>query len=236
MVRLIPARRITIWGRGLALLNHQSTAPSRRNSDVQRQGHMQFLGSMHLGPGKRLQFFRESFYWPQVEHLQLRAAGHNNSRSVLWQPPRRYWCEDEPAPLGISKRSDRYLCSLLMHRARTVIYRIRDASILRALGLNQLIERRGVNRAAVALAHKMARVAQAVPVREEVYQATRLKVAPLRKDGWLRQTAQCPITQNRPPADLRGTRHPDAAVVTRESGANFHQGWEAPAFVNKPNI
>lgn len=71
----------------------------------------------------------------------------------------------------ISKRGDRYLRTLLIHGARAVIYRVKDASSRRALWLKQLIERRGINRATVALANKMARIAWALLARGEVYRA-----------------------------------------------------------------
>ena len=59
----------------------------------------------------------------------------------------------------------------MIHGARAVIYRVKDATSPRALWLEQLIERRGVNRAIVALANKMARIAWAILARGEVYRA-----------------------------------------------------------------
>ena len=61
--------------------------------------------------------------------------------------------------------------SLNRHGARAVVYRVKDASSRRALWLKQLIERRGVNRATVALANKMARVAWVLLARGGVYRA-----------------------------------------------------------------
>ena len=59
--------------------------------------------------------------------------------------------------------------TLLIHGARAVIYRVKDETSSRALWLKQLIERRGINRATVALANKMARIAWALLARCEVY-------------------------------------------------------------------
>lgn len=85
--------------------------------------------------------------------------------------PRQHSSGGKPTLLGISKRGDRYLRTLLIHGARAVIYRVKDASSRRALWLKQLIERRGINRATVALANKMARIAWALLARGEVYRA-----------------------------------------------------------------
>jgi transposase len=98
----------------------------------------------------------------------------NNGRQVaawLGLVPRQHSSGGRPTLLGISKRGDRYLRTLLIHGARAVIYRVKDATSPRAQWLKQLIERRGVNRATVALANKMARIAWAMLARGEVYRA-----------------------------------------------------------------
>jgi transposase len=75
--------------------------------------------------------------------------------------------------LGISKRGDRYLRSLLIHGARTVIYHIRRR--LQAgqpggnLWVEQLLQRCHPNEVAVALANKMARIAWVLMVRKETW-------------------------------------------------------------------
>ncbi len=77
--------------------------------------------------------------------------------------------------LGISKRGDGYLRSLLIHGARAVIHHIRRRLKAGQPGGNrwveQLLQRCHVNEAAVALANKMARIAWVVAAREESYQA-----------------------------------------------------------------
>lgn len=63
--------------------------------------------------------------------------------------------------LGIRKRGDRDLRTLLMHGARAVVYRWKDTlnPSPRARWRQQLIARRGSNCATVALANKIARSA-----------------------------------------------------------------------------
>lgn len=70
---------------------------------------------------------------------------------------------------GISKRGDSYLRSLLIHGARSVLQqasRKQDALSRWAVSVQQ---RRGYNKAVVALANKLARIAWAVVVRGEAY-------------------------------------------------------------------
>ncbi|HYQ71432.1 MAG TPA: IS110 family transposase [Gammaproteobacteria bacterium] len=75
--------------------------------------------------------------------------------------------------LGISKRGDGYLRSLLIHGARAVIHHIRRRLKAGRPGGNpwieQLLLRCHVNEVAVALANKMARTAWVLLVRNETY-------------------------------------------------------------------
>jgi len=75
--------------------------------------------------------------------------------------------------LGISKRGDGYLRSLLIHGARAVIHHIRRRLKAGKPGGNpwveQLLQRCHVNEAAVALANKMARTAWVLLARKETY-------------------------------------------------------------------
>jgi transposase len=77
--------------------------------------------------------------------------------------------------LGISKRGDAYLRSLLIHGARAVIYHIRRRLKAGKPGahpwVEQLLQRCHVNEVAVALANKMARTAWVLVSRQEVYKA-----------------------------------------------------------------
>jgi transposase len=71
---------------------------------------------------------------------------------------------------GISKRGDGYLRRLLVHGARTVVrwQKVRDPA---SAWLGNLLTRRPVNVATVALANKNARIAWALMIRDETFQA-----------------------------------------------------------------
>lgn len=70
---------------------------------------------------------------------------------------------------GISKRGDTYLRTLLIHGARSVLRYAVGKTDARSHWLRQLIERRGYNRAAVALANKNARVIQVLLSSEDCF-------------------------------------------------------------------
>jgi transposase len=70
---------------------------------------------------------------------------------------------------AISKRGDPYVRTLLIHGARSVIAHQRRAKRL-SPWLSGLLERRPLNVAVVALAHKMARTAWALAAHERTYQ------------------------------------------------------------------
>lgn len=72
--------------------------------------------------------------------------------------------------LGISKRGDRYLRTLLIHGARAVVSRAEGKDDARSRWINQLKQRCGMNKACVALANKNARIVWALMVRGEKYQ------------------------------------------------------------------
>ena len=74
---------------------------------------------------------------------------------------------------GMSKRGDRYLRTLLIHGARAVVSHVHDKLDPLSLWLKALIERRGTNKAVVALANKNARIAWHLIVKEEVYDPSR---------------------------------------------------------------
>ena len=70
---------------------------------------------------------------------------------------------------GISKRGDKYIRKLLVHGARATLRWNKNKTDRRSLWINQLIARRGYNRATVALANKNARVIWALLFRNETY-------------------------------------------------------------------
>ena len=87
--------------------------------------------------------------------------------------PRQHTTGDKPVLLGISKHGDRYLRTLLIHGARSVIRRIAGKDDRRSRWLQALVARCGKNKAAVALANKNARIIWALLRRGECYRAAR---------------------------------------------------------------
>jgi transposase len=69
---------------------------------------------------------------------------------------------DKTVMLGITKRGNRYLRTLLIHGGRSAVYAARRRTDPRGVWLNRLREAGGHNVAAVALANKNARVAWAI--------------------------------------------------------------------------
>jgi transposase len=87
--------------------------------------------------------------------------------------PRQHSSGGRDRLLGISKRGDRYLRSLLVHGARAVVSRAAGKTDPLSLWINRLRERRGFNRTVVALANKLARIGWAVLAHNTTYQAQR---------------------------------------------------------------
>ena len=84
--------------------------------------------------------------------------------------PRQYSSGGKSRLTGIRKRGDTHLRTLLIHGARSVLRYAAGKTDARSRWLQELIARRGYNRAAVALANKNARVIQALLSSEEIYQ------------------------------------------------------------------
>ena len=85
--------------------------------------------------------------------------------------PKQHSSGGKQVLLGISKRGDRYLRYLLVHGARAVMSRRTHLPTKKGLWLKSLEERRGRNRATIALANKNARVLWAMMARQEDYRA-----------------------------------------------------------------
>jgi transposase len=75
--------------------------------------------------------------------------------------PRQRSSGGKPTLLGISKRGDSYLRTLLIHGARAVI-RAAQRKPAGSAWLHELLKRRNPNVAAVALANRNARIAWAL--------------------------------------------------------------------------
>lgn len=73
--------------------------------------------------------------------------------------------------LGISKRGDPYLRCLLIHGARAVVKQATHKDDPLSVWINQLVARRGVHKATVAYANKMARIGWAILRNGSTYKA-----------------------------------------------------------------
>ncbi len=92
-------------------------------------------------------------------------SGFKNGRCVsasLGVVPKQYSSGGKDKLLGISKRGDKYLRTLLVHGARAVINTLKDKKTPLANWLNRLIVTRGKNKATLALANKLARIGWAI--------------------------------------------------------------------------
>jgi transposase len=85
--------------------------------------------------------------------------------------PRQHSSGGKDVLLGISKRGDRYLRSLLIHGARSVVIQAKRKDDRLSRWINRLVSARGLNKAVVALANKMARIGWAILARQTIYQA-----------------------------------------------------------------
>ncbi|MCP5017684.1 MAG: IS110 family transposase [Ketobacter sp.] len=85
--------------------------------------------------------------------------------------PRQHSSDGKEVLLGISKRGNRYLRSLLVHGARSVVSHAANKDDRLSRWINKIKAERGFNKAAVALANKMARIGWAVLAHKTVYQA-----------------------------------------------------------------
>lgn len=76
--------------------------------------------------------------------------------------PKQYSSGGKDRLFGISKRGDKYLRTLLVHGARSVVNTLKNKKTPLANWLNRLIITRGKNKATVALANKLARIGWAI--------------------------------------------------------------------------
>ena len=91
--------------------------------------------------------------------------------AALGLVPRQFSTGGKTVLLGISKRGDRYLRSLLIHGARAVVRAAKRKDDRLSRWVNRLRETRGMNKATVALANKLARIGWAILRHGTRYQA-----------------------------------------------------------------
>ncbi len=87
----------------------------------------------------------------------------------LGLPPRHSGSGNKITNQGISKRGDRYLRTLLIHGARSVVSMYKDQNDPLKQFANRIEKRRGKHIATVAVAHKMARIMWAILSKNQPY-------------------------------------------------------------------
>lgn len=109
--------------------------------------------------------------------IKLRHAGtYRNGRhfaASLGLVPRHAGTGGRIQIQAMSKRGDRYLRTLLIHGARAVIRHLGKRNDPLSAWIQGVVERRGVNKAAVALASKNARIAWRLITHDEEFQAAK---------------------------------------------------------------
>src|SRR5262249_34482557 len=92
------------------------------------------------------------------------SACKNGRQCAAWLGlvPRQHATGGKERLLGIRKRGGSYLRKLLVHGARTTMRWVGRKTDRRSQGMRHLVERRGKNRAAVAVANKHARIVWAL--------------------------------------------------------------------------
>lgn len=85
--------------------------------------------------------------------------------------PNQYSTGGQTRLLGISKRGDSYIRKLLIHGARATLRWARTKADRRSQWIRGLLDRRGWNRTAVAVANKNARIVWALLSRGGIYEA-----------------------------------------------------------------
>jgi transposase len=100
------------------------------------------------------------------------SAFKNGRQFAAWLGlvPRQHTTGGQERLLGISKRGDTYLRKLLVHGARATIRWVGRKTDRRSQWIRHLLERRGKNRTAVAVANKNARMVWALLTSHEDYQ------------------------------------------------------------------
>ena len=99
--------------------------------------------------------------------------GYRRARDVsasLGIVPRQHSSGGKELLLGISKRGDRYLRCLLIHGARAAVHAAANKDDPLSQWINRVRARRGMHKATVALANKMARIGWALLYHKTSYQ------------------------------------------------------------------
>lgn len=93
-----------------------------------------------------------------------------DASAALGIVPRQHSTGGKDRLLGISKRGDSYVRCQVIHGARAVVMRAPKKTDSLSLWINSVVARRGFNKAVVALANKLVRMAWVIVARQERYQ------------------------------------------------------------------
>jgi transposase len=143
-------RQVSAYGEKILVL-HQSSAVSKTLGTVPGIGPITATALLaSLGDGKAFDKARQVPAWLGLVPKQDSSGG-------------------KPKLLGISKRGDTYLRTLLIHGARAVVKAAAKKDDAPSRWINDLVKRRNANIAAVAVANKNARIVWALLTRTESY-------------------------------------------------------------------
>jgi transposase len=145
--------RLEIVDRDVAAIERQMQSWQRRESDCQR-----LVAIPGIGP------ITATALVASIGNAKAFRSGREFA-AFLGLVPRQSGTGGRVKLLGISKRGDSYLRKLLVHGARTVLFRGKTLSPW----MRDLLKRRHRNVATVALANKMARIAWALMAHERSY-------------------------------------------------------------------
>lgn len=95
-----------------------------------------------------------------------------DASAALGVVPRQHSSGGKPVLLGITKRGDAEVRTLVIHGARSVVIRAKGKTDALSQWVNRLVEKRGINKATVALANKLIRIAWVIVARGERYRPT----------------------------------------------------------------
>lgn len=94
-----------------------------------------------------------------------------DASAALGLVPKQFSTGGREVLLGITKRGNRQLRALVVHGARAVVSRAKDKTDSLSCWITRLVETRGFNKAVVALANKLIRIAWVIICRGESYKA-----------------------------------------------------------------
>jgi transposase len=143
-------KQVSAYGEKIQVL-HRASAVSQRLGEVPGIGPITATALLaSLGDGKAFASARQVAAW-------------------LGLVPRQDSSGGKPKLLGISKRGDVYLRTLLIHGARAVVKAAAKKDDAQSCWINDLVKRRNGNIAAVAVANKNARIVWSLLTKSEAY-------------------------------------------------------------------